>query len=97
MVVGKITREESSTFRRVRVLRLVFGIGIALAVCTLVAAPSVIGVVLGALVLAFIASSIYLYYWRCPRCGGFYCVHFVLGSFWPYRDHCSSCSSELEL
>lgn len=87
-----ITVRESRAFRRGRLLWPV----------AFVAVPLVGYVASGPWVLAlslacYSALTVYLLFWRCPRCAKFYSLKFsFLSAAWPYFNKCRHCGSQLE-
>jgi hypothetical protein len=88
---GIITKEESASFRKGRVIWIAAFGGAVLGMA--IKAGWLFGV--GGLI--FLVTTPALMLWRCPRCNKPYCVTFDR-SFptWPFSGSCVHCGSELE-
>ncbi len=90
--LGIITREESRNFRAARLAWPILLVLAALAIAT-----SASLIVLAPLAAVYAALTVYLLFWRCPRCSRLYGVKFGFISIaWPFFEACLHCGSKLE-
>lgn len=85
-----ITKKESSFFR---VLRIAWSILLVILILSIIYDLFVIQWMLLAI---YVVVSIFLFTWRCPRCGAIFSIRFgVISVVWPYNG-CLHCGSVLE-
>jgi amino acid permease len=90
--LGIITRGESRNFR---IARFAWPLLFVLAALAIAASASLL--VLALLGAVYAVLTVYLLFWRCPRCSRLYGVKFGLISIaWPFFGACLHCGSKLE-